>query len=64
MIRVNQSQLRANPDPWDDVHIPGLEGRDLATLVQDASTSENEASDGSARGMRPASSADLCYYST
>eukprot|EP00975_Prorocentrum_lima_P030177 6329696-Prorocentrum_lima.AAC.1 len=25
-IRVNQTNLRANPDPWRDVDIPGLEG--------------------------------------
>jgi len=27
-MKVNQSKMRKNPDPWHDVVIPGLEGRD------------------------------------
>ena len=32
-MRVNQTKLRKNPDPWHDVVIPGLEGRDAIVTV-------------------------------
>ncbi len=32
-IRVNQSKIRKNPDPWHDVVIPGLERRDAVVTV-------------------------------
>ena len=32
-VRVNQSKIRKNPDPWHDVVIPGLEGRDDSPTV-------------------------------
>ena len=32
-VQVNQSKLRKNPDPWHDVVIPGLEGRDGVVTV-------------------------------
>ena len=31
--RVNQTKVRKNPDPWHDVVIPGLEGRDAVPTV-------------------------------
>eukprot|EP00975_Prorocentrum_lima_P028622 6014265-Prorocentrum_lima.AAC.1 len=52
ILRVNQSKLPANPDPWHGVHILGLEGRDLAP-VKDVSAPDEETGDGRARGTRP-----------
>ena len=33
VIAVNQSKLRKNPDPWHDVVIPGLDGKDAVPTV-------------------------------
>jgi len=32
-IRVNSSKVRLNPDPWHDVVVPGLQGRDAVPTV-------------------------------
>eukprot|EP00975_Prorocentrum_lima_P025846 5438502-Prorocentrum_lima.AAC.1 len=50
-IRVNQSKLRPNPDPWHDVNIPGLEGCDLVPSKDVLASDEGQAG-------RPGSSAD------
>ena len=33
VVRVNQSKIRKNPDPWHDVVIPGVTGRDEEVTV-------------------------------
>ena len=38
--KVNQSKLRKNPDPWHDVVIPGLDGRDDMPTVPSADRSD------------------------
>jgi len=33
IVRVNESKLKLNPDPWHDVVIPGLDNRDTVVTV-------------------------------
>ena len=35
-VQVNQSKIRKNPDPWHDVVVPGVDGRDDYCTVPDS----------------------------
>eukprot|EP00975_Prorocentrum_lima_P042590 8947361-Prorocentrum_lima.AAC.1 len=55
-ITASQIKLRAHPDPWHDVDILGLEGRDLAPSQDVSASGANQKPP--PRGSRPGSSAD------